>query len=146
LSSPDRDRVKVARSSCLRTASMDMSLIRLALRNLLSNALRHSQTDSIVRIHLSDSDEPLALVIDVCDDGPGIPDKMLPRLFERGAHRRVSGEAVRDEGPASVSPGLGLGLYIVKRVMELHGGQASLLRNTPQGVTMRLLIVQPSGD
>jgi PAS domain S-box-containing protein len=146
LSSPDRDRVKVQRSSCLRTASMDMSLIRLALRNLLSNALRHSQTDSIVRIHLSDSDEPLALVIDVCDDGYGIPDSMLPRLFERGAHRRILGEPVLDEAPNSVNRGLGLGLYIVKRVMELHGGQVSLLRNTPQGVTMRLLIVQPSGD
>lgn len=42
--------------------------------------------------------------------------------------------------------GLGLGLYIVHRVMELHGGSVALVRNTPQGVTMRLTIVQPLGD
>lgn len=146
LSLPDRDRIKVERSTSLRTASMDMSLIRLALRNLLSNALRHSTADSIVRVVLTDSDEPLALVIDVCDAGPGIPASMLPRLFERGAHRRMSGEPVADHRPAPINRGLGLGLYIVRRVMELHGGQVSLLHNTPRGVTMRLVIVQPAGD
>lgn len=146
LSLPDRNRIRVERNTCLRTASMDMSLIRLALRNLLSNALRHCTSDSIVRVQLADSDEPLALIIDVCDAGPGIPASMLPYLFERGAHRRAPGEPVADDRPVPGNRGLGLGLYIVRRVMELHGGQVSLLRNTPQGATMRLVIAQPSGD
>jgi PAS domain S-box-containing protein len=142
----DRERVRVERSSSVRTASMDMSLIRLALRNLLSNALRHSPADSAVCIQLADSDEPLALIMDVCDQGAGISASMLPRLFERGAHRRLAVEAAGGVKPVAASQGLGLGLYIVKRVMELHGGEVTLVRNTAQGVTMRLLIVQPSGD
>lgn len=146
LPTPDRGRIRVERSTGLQTASMDMSLIRLALRNLLSNALRHSVPASAVCVSLADSDQPLALIIDVIDQGPGISDRMLPRLFERGAHRRLSEEAASHQANAAVNRGLGLGLYIVRRVMELHEGEVVLVRNTPQGVTMRLLIVQPAGD
>jgi PAS domain S-box-containing protein len=144
--SSERARVRIERSTSLRTASMDMSLLRLALRNLLSNALRYSPTGSEVVVQLADSDEPLALLIDVGDHGPGIPEQILPRLFDRGSHRRITADdtpAVRRE---SASQGLGLGLYIVRRVMELHGGTVSLLRNTTSGVTMRLTLVQPMGD
>ncbi len=153
----DRDRIKVERYTSLRTASMDMSLIRLALRNLLSNALRYSAANpdgGAVSIQLADSDDPLALIIDVSDTGTGIGERMLPRLFEKGAHRLMPGQAAIDQSPVAVPSagagdrgrGLGLGLYIVRRVMELHGGTVDLVRNTPKGVTMRLTIVQPSGD
>ena len=83
----ERDRIRIERSTSLRTASMDMSLVRLALRNLLSNALRYSGPGTAVVVHLADSDEPLALLIDVADDGPGIPVSSLPSLFERGSPR-----------------------------------------------------------
>jgi signal transduction histidine kinase len=124
---------------------MDMSLMRLALRNVLSNALRYSPPGSAVVVHLADSDEPLALLIEVEDQGAGVSAQKLPRLFERGAHRSEKGEAAgsRREG---INQGLGLGLYIVRRVMELHGGSVSLVRNTQQGVTLRLTLVQPMGD
>lgn len=138
----ERPRIQVERLTGTRTASMDMSLLRLALRNLLANALTYSAKDTPVTIRLSDSDEPLALVIDVVDAGIGIRSKTVPHLFVRGTHRgrRGAGEA------SSRSQGLGLGLYIVRRVMELHGGRAELLRNTPQGVTMRLLVAQAPSD
>jgi PAS domain S-box-containing protein len=141
----DRDRIRIQRSTSLRTASMDMSLMRLALRNVLSNALRYSPPGSAVVVHLADSDEPLALLIEVEDQGAGVSAQKLPRLFERGAHRSEKGEAAgsRREG---INQGLGLGLYIVRRVMELHGGSVSLVRNTQQGVTLRLTLVQPMGD
>lgn len=142
----ERSRIRIERSTSLRTASMDMSLIRLALRNLLSNALRYSGPGSAVVVHLADSDDPLALLIDVADEGSGIPAASLPRLFERGAHRTTSGNSalgLRREIPGQ---GLGLGLFIVRRVMELHGGTVSVLSNTPKGVTMRLTVVQPLGD
>jgi PAS domain S-box-containing protein len=142
----DRQRIQIDRRTSLRTASMDMSLMRLALRNLLTNALRHGAAGSLVHIHLADSDEPLALLIEVADAGSGISDTALPRLFERGAHRRVPGEPAAAEAPHRGGRGLGLGLYIVRRVMVLHGGSVALTRNTPQGVTIRLAIVQPSGD
>jgi PAS domain S-box-containing protein len=123
----DRVRVQVRRETAARTAAMDMSLMRLALRNLLSNALKFSPPGSAVTVRLADSEHPLGLVIDVVDGGSGVPASVLPRLFERGAR-----------GPAGTSQGLGL--YIVRRVMELHTGRAELLRTGPGGTTMRLLV------
>jgi PAS domain S-box-containing protein len=128
----DRERVRIERVSATRTASMDIGLLRLALRNLLANALRHSPRGSPVVVRVSDSDEPLALVIDVIDQGPGIQPDLLPRLFERGTRGRDP------RGRASH----GLGLYIVRRALELQGGRAELLTTGPTGTTMRLWIAQ----
>ncbi len=127
-----RTRIDVDRQTSTRTASMDLGLMRLALRNLLSNALKYGPPDAPVTVRLSDSDNPLALIIDVIDQGQGVPRAALGRLFERGT--RGHGP----EGPA----GHGLGLYIVRRVMELHGGRVELARNGHDGVTMRLVLVQ----
>jgi len=110
--------------------------MRLALRNLLSNALKYSPAGSPVTIRLADSDEPLALLIDVEDGGNGVSATLLPHLFERGA---------RGGGPYGRA-GHGLGLYIVRRVMELHGGRVQLLRNTSAGSTMRLVVEQSQPD
>lgn len=132
----ERDRIAVERVTATRTASMDMSLMRLALRNLLSNALKYSPKGSPVKVRLTDSDDPLALVIDVESEGAGIEASFVPRLFDRGARG----------GGAKGTPGHGLGLYIVRRVMELHGGQAMLAANGPAGVSMRLVVEQSSGD
>ena len=130
----ERPRVRVVRETSARTASMDMSLMRLALRNLLSNALKYSLPGSEVTLRLADSERPLGLVIDVIDTGTGIPPSLLPRLFERGA---------RGVASSAANPGAsqGLGLYIVRRVMELHGGRAELLHTGDAGTAMRLLVV-----
>jgi signal transduction histidine kinase len=135
---PEREvrRVRVDRATPTRTAAMDAGLMRLALRNLLSNALKYSPHEAEVVVRVSDSDEPLALVIDVIDAGPGIEAELLGQLFDRGG-RRAAGPQTRRQG---------LGLYIVRRVMELHGGSVSLVRNTPQGTTMRLVINQGADD
>jgi len=114
---------------------MDMSLMRLALRNLLSNALKYSPPGSPVEVRVTDSDDPLALIIDVADTGKGVESQVLPRLFERGTR----GSDVRSEGSH------GLGLYIVRRVMELHDSTVLLHRNSPQGTTMRLVVEQSAG-
>lgn len=124
-----RDRVVVHRHTATRTALMDMSLMRLALRNLLSNALKYAPGSSPVALHVMDFDEPAALQFEVADAGPGIPRELLPRLFTRGA--RGGAEAAH-----------GLGLYIVRRVMDLHGGGAELLRTGPLGTVMRLTLPQ----
>lgn len=128
MSADQHTRVRIERHTSTRTASMDMSLMRLALRNLLSNALRHSPPEFEVVIRVEDLDEPPALVIEVVDAGKGINPDLAPFLFQRGT--------------SSTSQGLGLGLYIVRRVMELHGGHVELARNTQTGVTMRLVIKQ----
>ena len=128
----ERARIRVDRATTTRTASMDMSLMRLALRNLLSNALKYSPAGSPVEIRVTDSDDPLALIIDVSDHGKGVEAQVLPRLFERGSR----GTEVRTEGSH------GLGLYIVRRVMELHAGAVQLRVNSEQGTTFRLVVEQ----
>ena len=132
----ERQRVRIERLTGTRTASMDMGLMRLALRNLLANAFKYGLPGTPVVVTLQDSDDPLALLIDVSNQGPAVPDDLVPHMFERGVRGR------HDSGPG----GRGLGLYIVQRVMELHGGSAELLRNTPEGITVRLVLVQaPAG-
>ena len=130
----ERSRIRVVRQTATRTALMDMSLIRLALRNLLANALRYSPPETPVTVLVRDSDEPLALVIDVSDQGPGIQPDLLPRLFSRGARGMAR------------SSGLGLGLYIVRQVMALHGGTVELVGTGPGGTTLRLAINQAISD
>jgi signal transduction histidine kinase len=138
ISLPQRLRIRIERHTRTRTASMDMSLMRLALRNLLNNALQHSPPDADVVLRVADSDEPLALLLDVVDAGSGIAADLVPRLFERAIHKgRLR---------APLGQGHGLGLYIVRRVMELHAGAVQLQANSLQGVTMRLVINQPHGD
>jgi signal transduction histidine kinase len=131
----DRSRIVVQRHTHTRTAAMDMSLMRLALRNLLSNALKYGTPSTPVVITLADSDDPLGLLIDVSGSGPQISAQVLPTLFQRGP---------RDRPHHGAPVGMGLGLYIVKRVMELHGGRVELARNDADGVTMRLLLTPAS--
>lgn len=126
-----RDRVVVRRHTATSTALMDMSLLRLALRNLLSNALKYAPGLSPVTLDVMDFDEPAALQFEVADAGPGIPRELLPRLFMRGARGHGGTEGAH-----------GLGLYIVRRVMDLHGGSAELLRTGPLGTVMRLTLPQ----
>jgi signal transduction histidine kinase len=129
-------RVCIERATSTRTASMDAGLMRLALRNLLSNALKFSPPGSPVTVRISDSDEPLALILDVIDEGPGIEPELLPRLFERDERRPKTASGKRQ----------GLGLYIVRRVMDLHRGSVRVERTGPQGTTMRLVIEQSLDD
>jgi PAS domain S-box-containing protein len=129
----ERCRVNVRRDTTTRTALMDMSLMRLALRNVVSNALKFSPATSPVLVRIADSDEPLALIVDVTDSGGGIPQALLPALFSRGAH---GGDA---------KSGQGVGLYIVRQVMSLHGGSVEVLDTGPEGTTFRLSIDQAGG-
>lgn len=129
LPAAQRARVQVQRLTATRTAVLDMGLTRLALRNLLGNALAWSPPGAPVCVRLSDSDDPLALLVDVVDQGPGIAPDLLPRVFERG----VRG------GPRG---GHGLGLFIVQRALALQGGRARVLETGPGGTVMRLELRQ----
>jgi two-component system, OmpR family, sensor kinase len=123
-------RIEVQRQTSTRTALMDISLMRLALRNLLSNALKFSDPGVGVQVRIADSDTPLGLLIDVSDAGSGIPPEVVPSLFTRGARGK--------HGPSSQ----GLGLYIVRHVMALHGGSAELVTTGRMGSTFRLVLAQ----
>jgi len=125
-----RKRVQVHRVSQVRTATMDAGLMRLALRNLLSNAGSYTPANTPIVLRVTDTEDPLGLVFAVIDQGPGIPPELASRLFERG----VRGQ--RDGG------GHGLGLYVVRRVMELHGGTVDVGANPGGGAIFRLTLPQ----
>lgn len=128
-----RLRILVEHDPGLRTAAFDPGLMRLALRNLLVNALAYSPSGSSVVLRLSEREEPLAIVFEVSDQGPGIAEEFRERAFERGVR-----------GPKNARAGLGLGLYIVRRVAELHRGTVEILPGEPgrPGAHLRLTIPQ----
>ena len=133
----ERGRVHVLRESRTRTAAMDLALTRLALRNLMANALTHAH--KLVQLRLADSDAPLGVIIDVIDDGAGIDPLVLPRLFERGVRSMRKPASGRTQGSH------GLGLHIARRAVELQGGSVTLMSTGPEGTVMRMLLSQ-TGD
>ena len=131
-----RPRVAVEWVTGTRTVRLHPTLMRLTLRNLLNNALAYSPADSTVLLRIAESDEPLALVIEVRDNGSGIPADLRPRLFEKGA--RGTNSRLRS--------GAGLGLYIVRAVTTIHRGDVEALPNEPTGTIMRLTLPQGLAD
>ncbi|MGI5844266.1 MAG: ATP-binding protein [Candidatus Xenobium sp.] len=93
----------------------DRTRIGRALTNLLANALSYSeQGHSVV---LRASEKKGRVQIEVCDQGPGIAEENLSHIFEKFRHFPT---------PQGPSPGLGLGLYIVRCILEAHGGTISV--------------------
>lgn len=111
----------------------DPDLIRIVLRNLLANAVRHSPDSSVIELNVTGQGEG-SLCIRVQDQGEGIPAEELPRLFQRYFRGRAS------QG----KPGAGLGLHLVQRIVQLHGGTIEVQSTVGQGTTFT--IVLPPGQ
>ena len=109
-------------------ARLDAEEIAIAVRNLLGNALKYAADGGVVKVSAWRRDG--YAVIEVTDRGPGIPAEELDRLFER--YYRT--QHARDSGTV----GSGLGLYIVRQIAELHGGEATVASAPGQGATFRL--------
>lgn len=92
----------------------DRQMIRRAVSNLVSNALRYTPAGKSVTVAASET--PEAVELSVSNPGYGIPAEHLPHLFER--FYRV------DPARSRAAGGTGLGLAIVRSIMELHGGRA----------------------
>jgi len=110
-------------------AGLRDELHRLAL-NLMDNALKHTAPGTEIRARVARHGD--RVVVSVEDDGPGVPDDLAPRVFERF----VRGAA--DRGGSS-----GLGLSIVRAVAETHGGTVTLERAAP-GRGARFVVRLPS--
>lgn len=109
-------------------AKLNSELMELALGNLLDNAIKYSDAGDTIRIRVDESDSEVR--IDVVDQGIGISQEHLPRIFER--FYRADKTRSRELG------GTGLGLAIVKHVMGLHGGRVSVKSTPGQGSTFTL--------
>jgi two-component system OmpR family sensor kinase len=106
----------------------DWDLLFLACYNLLDNALKFTRPGDTVEVRAFEDGAFVA--IEVADTGPGIPEDEVSRVWE---------ELYRGQGARAV-PGSGLGLALVRAIVERHGGRVSLRSRAGQGtvVTMRL--------
>ncbi len=106
-------------------------LIRHAIENALHNAIKWSPRDARVTVVLEDTEG--AARIRVVDHGPGMPEKDQARLFGRF-----------EQGPATNGEGLGLGLAIVARLTEMHGGTLSITETVGGGCTLEIVLPRPA--
>lgn len=102
--------------------------IRRAVTNLVENAVRFGTKVLVTLTAANDR-----VIIDVADNGPGIPDERKSAMLEPF----VRGEEART---MDASSGFGLGLSIAQAVAQAHGGTLSLQDNDPRGLVVRILL------
>lgn len=107
-----------------------------AVSNLIDNAVKYSEAGDTVTVALSRTESNV--VIDVTDEGIGIPPDDLDRIFER--FYRVDKARGRGTG------GTGLGLSIVRHIMSNHGGQVNVASQEGEGSTFSLILPVVVGD
>jgi two-component system, OmpR family, heavy metal sensor histidine kinase CusS len=115
----DERRLRLTRSGTA-TVSGDPLMLRRALSNLLSNAIRHADPESTVSLVLATGADGVR--IDLCNRGPSIAAHHLPRLFDRF----YRGDFARQRDGAAGDEGTGLGLGIVKSIVDAHGGRITV--------------------
>jgi signal transduction histidine kinase len=107
--------------------------LRRALTALADNAIRHAATEVAVAVSVTAG----SVLVEVTDDGPGIDEEMLPRIFERFA----STDDSRGGGPRRY----GLGLALVNEVVDRHGGRVSAANGATGGASFRLELPRVPG-
>jgi two-component system sensor histidine kinase CpxA len=103
-------------------------LVRSAIENVLRNAVRYSPQDASVEVSVARAES--GVVILIRDQGPGVPEADLERIFE--PFYRVAESRDRDTG------GEGIGLAITAQVMKAHGGSARAVNDLQGGFEVRL--------
>lgn len=94
---------------------IDGVLIREVILNLIENAIKYTPNDGEIVVHTQEVDEKV--IFDVRDNGPGIPEGDRKHLFEKFFRGAAHHSAIK---------GTGLGLFLVKYFIELHGGEVFL--------------------
>src|SRR5206468_5243470 len=97
------------------TVSGDPDRLREAIDNLVSNAIKYSPIGGEIAISVKRDDDDV--LIRVSDNGPGLSPEDMSRLF--GRFQRLSAK------PTAGESSTGLGLSIVKRIIDMHGGEVS---------------------
>ena len=102
-------------------------MIEDVFENLISNAFKYGAADGTIRIDVRDDGDRWR--VSVADEGEGIPDEAKQKVFERF-------ERLRKEGVK----GIGLGLAIAKRIVDLHGGRIWVEDNPGGGAVFCVLL------
>jgi two-component system heavy metal sensor histidine kinase CusS len=105
----------------------DPLLLRRALSNLLTNALRYTPRGGAIVLKAQEQGD--AVLISVCDNGAGIAPEHLPYLFDR---------FYRVDAARSATDSTGLGLAVVRSIAELHGGGVSVRSQPGQGACFEM--------
>ncbi len=113
----------------LRTIVGDEGMLHKALVNVIRNACQSVSGEGFVKIHVGHMQQRSKKFVSftVRDTGPGIPESVLPQLWEPFV-------------ASTKKRGMGLGLFITKRVIEDHGGDITVVRTGPTGTTFRLAL------
>lgn len=112
----------------------DSLMLREAFKNLIDNALRHgASADGHIDVRLERDDAGWRIT--VADQGPGIPAALAQSAFERFSR-----------GPNPRTPGAGLGLSIIKRVVDIHHGRLSLSNRPGGGLEAVVLLPASAHD
>ncbi|WNV03176.1 sensor histidine kinase [Candidatus Methylospira mobilis] len=121
-----RHRLRVYAEERLQFITADPELLRIAIDNLVDNAIKYSPVGSDIRLEAVSVEEGVLLT--VTDQGRGIPAHDIPLLFE--AHYRGTAQGT----------GAGLGLYLVRQIVELHGGSVNVQSSSGGGSKFTLLL------
>ena len=111
------------------TAMVDGPKVERIVDNLLRNCLRHTPPGTPIWVRLATSPEGALIAVE--DEGPGVPAELREAIFEPFR-----------QGPSSAahSPGVGIGLSLVARFTELHGGHAWVEEREGGGASFRVLL------
>jgi signal transduction histidine kinase len=113
-------------------AAADRNRLRQVFANLLDNAIKYTPAGGSVQIR--GTSEAQRSIVEVKDSGSGIPPEELPRIWER----LFRGDKSRSQR------GLGLGLSVVKAVVEAHGGEVSVSSEPGHGALFRVILPRHS--
>ncbi len=113
--------------------SADRDKLEIVLFNLLSNALKFTPKGGFVRLNIIQKAE--SIQISVSDSGPGIPEDVGEKLFDK---------FYKVMNNTSLKIGFGIGLYLVKNFVELHHGKISYTTKTNEGTTFNIEL--PKGE
>lgn len=112
------------------TFSIDKTIFPSIILNLFENAVKYSPSESMIKIILKE--EGNGVVLSVGDEGAGIPEEEKQNIFQK--FYRVGSEEIRK------TKGTGLGLYIVKYLVEKHNGIILVKNNSPKGSTFEVIL------
>jgi signal transduction histidine kinase len=117
--------------------SGDPNRLNSVMANLISNAIKFSPEGAKIEINLRWDDEEV--IVSVADNGPGIPEDEIPRIFEHLFRGRIT---VQD--PSNPIDGTGLGLALAKTVIEQHGGRIWVRSKEDEGSTFSFSLPRES--
>ena len=109
----------------------DRERLRQVIQNLVDNAVKYSSAGG--RVHVLATADDGGVVIDVTDEGPGIPLEDQELIFEKFGR----------SGGGAAKPGTGLGLFIARSIAEAHGGRLAVDSAPARGSVFRLELPAP---